>query len=351
MRSFRQTKADVGIVAALPIELDAILNYLSNYEKVVVEQADNRTYYRGEVNTQDGTRLQVVTTLLPSMGNLSSALAASDLIWLWDPSNILIVGIAAGARSSEQSYGDILVADRIVYYEPQKITPGHRELRHRVIGADHQLFDRAQNLRSQDWWRGIPANVLPVSLSHFSPKIHFGPLASGEKVIADEETVQGLRSCIPKLVGIEMESAGVASAAFSAAKHIGFLAVRAISDFADKTKNDGWHAGAAYSAAAWAFALLRDGAISPRPTVRALEIESESLVPKALDRLAMLSEITDRLDSEGVKTLCYVLGVDVDELPGTKKSAQVRELLLYFERRKQLHEFSQVWASFKASKY
>lgn len=344
-----QTKADVGIIAALQVELDAILSFMPDNTRVTFEQSDNRTYYRGEVKTSNGKKLQVVTTLLPSMGNVSSALAASDLIRLWGPSKVFVVGIAGGTRSTEQSLGDILVADKIVHYEPQKIRPDGPELRHRILEADPLLYDRALNLQTDDWWKNIPVDVLPDASFDYSPKVHFGPLASGEKVIADIATIQGLQRHIAKLVGVEMESAGVASAAFGAAKHIGFLTVRAISDFADKKKDDRWRKGAAYSAAAWAFELLRSGAVSPQTIIRPLK--PVSFVPKALDRLAMLDDITDRLDIEGFKTLCFILGVDIDEMPGNKKSAKVRELLMYFERRKQLSEFSQVWVNFKESKY
>ena len=57
------------------------------------------------------------------------------------------------------------------------------------------------------------------------------------------------------------------------------------------------------------------------------------------------------LISKVLRPFALLLGVDVDEMPGNKKSAKVRELLMYFERRKQLSEFSQVWVNFKESKY
>ena len=49
---------------------------------------------------------------------------------------------------------------------------------------------------------------------------------------------------------------------------------------------------------------------------------------------------------EDFKTLCFLLGVDVGEISGTKKSAKVRELILHFERRSELEKLKQVWASF-----
>ncbi|MEY9406494.1 hypothetical protein ABH989_000960 [Bradyrhizobium ottawaense] len=40
---------------------------------------------------------------------------------------------------------------------------------------------------------------------------------------------------------------------------------------------------------------------------------------------------------EEFKNLCFLLGVDIDEIPGDRKSARVRELILLFERRDTLH--------------
>ena len=65
-----QTKAVVGIIAALPVELDAILSNLPNSECITFEKADNRTYYRGQLTTASGKKLQVVTTLTAIYGQL-----------------------------------------------------------------------------------------------------------------------------------------------------------------------------------------------------------------------------------------------------------------------------------------
>ena len=43
-----------------------------------------------------------------------------------------------------------------------------------------------------------------------------------------------------------------------------------------------------------------------------------------------------------------VLGVDVDELPGEKKSARVRELILLFERRKQIDALEDAFNDFNS---
>ena len=68
-----------------------------------------------------------------------------------------------------------------------------------------------------------------------------------------------------KLVGVEMEAGGTASAAFQAANNPGFFMVRGVSDLADAAKDsdavDRWRAYACEVAAAYAIGLLRSGPI------------------------------------------------------------------------------------------
>lgn len=46
--------------------------------------------------------------------------------------------------------------------------------------------------------------------------------------------------------------------------------------------------------------------------------------------------LTDRFDEEELRTLCFELGIDYDDLPGRGKAAKARELASYFGRRKQI---------------
>jgi tetratricopeptide (TPR) repeat protein len=61
------------------------------------------------------------------------------------------------------------------------------------------------------------------------------------------------------------------------------------------------------------------------------------------EHLVLLRQIlTDRFDEEELRTLCFDLGVDYDNLPGRGKAAKARELAAYFERRKQIPECVEV---------
>jgi nucleoside phosphorylase len=348
MRSLNDVPVlDFGIVTALPIELEACLQHFGSISKVTFEQSDSRTYYRGDLTTVRTGSYQIVATLLPRMGNVEAALATNDLIHLWRPRFVLMVGIAAEAAPSSQALGDVVVSERILYYESAKIAQ-RLEARPRVLPADAVLYDRALNLGLPDWHAAIPTDVRrPARVSSF-PALHFGPIASGEKVIADAHALEYLRTLQPKLAAVEMEGAGVAAAAFGAVHHVGFLAIRGLCDFADVTKDDRWQRYAAHSAATFAFQLLKSAPIPPRPeAVQVHEQRAVSLQLPRLERSMLFTLITRALDMEEFRTLCFLLEVDVDEIPGDRKSSKVRELILWFERRGKLDVVEKTFAEMR----
>jgi hypothetical protein len=53
-------------------------------------------------------------------------------------------------------------------------------------------------------------------------------------------------------------------------------------------------------------------------------------------RNRLFHHLCDAFDLEEFKSLCFLLGVNIDDLPGDRKSAQVRELVLVFERKHDL---------------
>ena len=110
--------------------------------------------------------------------------------------------------------------------------------------------------------------------SQGKPKQVFGPICTGDKVIANG-LIDEYREVWSKLIGVEMEAGGTASAAFQAANSPGFFMIRGVSDLADRAKDSSdvmsWRAYACDVAASYAIALLRSGPVpaSPRPETSA----------------------------------------------------------------------------------
>jgi len=248
----------VLIVTALPEEREAVLHLLEDFEPVQVGQSP--IYYTCTLPMHSG-ECNVAVTQLSQMGNVEAGIHATQAISELNPRCVLMVGIAAGIRG-RASLGDVIVSTQVLYYEQAKQTPRGPEHRPISIPADPILLHGVQNCDDISW-RSLIAAENPRHEEASPPRVHFGPFAVGDKVVADKNYASGLMKLHPKLIGVEMESYGIAAAAASAPTRPRFLAIRGISDFADEQKDDSYRQYASSTAAAFAISLLRYGPLSP----------------------------------------------------------------------------------------
>jgi nucleoside phosphorylase len=190
------------------------------------------------------------------MGGVTAAQAAENVIRTWNPGLLMLVGIAGGVRGSsgDMPPGDILVPDQVVGYELAKVTKDGVQRRYEVYRTDADLLHRARHLRPVDWADEISTARPGDPEGRIRPRVHIGPVLSGDKVLADEAAIAELRRAWPTAIGVEMESLGAALVADR--NRVPFLMVKAVSDFADARKDDSWRHYAAASAAQFAVALL-----------------------------------------------------------------------------------------------
>lgn len=295
-------RPDFLLVTPLEEERDAVLNLLDWAVRLPPDDRDVRVYYWAELPTEfpDGStgvyRLVIVSPL--GMGRVEAANATSDAIHRFKPRYVLIVGIAGGI-SEKVALGDILVADQFVDYELQKLSDVHSQVRYQAHRADPRLLNASQHLRNWHEW---------VSLDRpgeGKPRRHIGPVISGDKVIASREALQKYLDDWPKLVGVEMEAGGVASAAFQAASAPGVLMIRGVSDTADAHKNSAevtrWREYACAVAASYMMCLLCNGPVPLSQSVVAKKPE-----PTLADKLNF-SDAARRIFAEQSPGWCYLL--------------------------------------------
>jgi nucleoside phosphorylase len=259
---------DFLIITALPEERDAVLDLLAPHQKV--QRTGSPTYYRATIPgyAQDSV-YAVAVTMLTQMGNVEAAQHTTQAIQDLAPDYILMVGIAGGVKQAVR-LGDVIVAEQVLYYEPGKVTPSGTQPRPDSRPVDHQLLERAKNYTDLSWREMIhlarPKARGKAVAAQSVPQVHFGPIAVGEAVVTDPEVVRTLRSLHSKIIGIEMESFGVALAAANSLDRPRFLAVRGVSDYADPKKDDRWRVYAAQAAAAFTIGFLRSGPVPSRTT-------------------------------------------------------------------------------------
>jgi nucleoside phosphorylase len=258
------TPIDFIIVTALPEERDAVLSKLPGYKKLPPSDEDVRVYYWCELNIafpDDSNGVyQIVVLPLPGMGRVKASNATKDAIHRWKPRHVLLVGIAGGMSKNGAALGDVLVSEQIVDYELQKNYDDREEPRYEVHRAHAGLLARAQNC-VEDW-----VNLIQTKRpKKGKPQALFGPIATGDKVDARGDFLAKHGRSWPKVIGIEMESGGVASASFDSAKPPGFFMVRSVSDLADGDKDSrrvtSWRSYACDVAASYAISLLKSGPV------------------------------------------------------------------------------------------
>jgi deoxycytidine triphosphate deaminase len=254
---------DFAFVTALPKERDAVLKHLVSYKKVQFG-FEPLTYYRGRINIPTTDEYyEVVVVMLLGMGTGEATIGAMAVIERWQPKNVIMVGIAGGVPS-KVALGDIVVANFVFYYELAKRTSQGEQRRGQYFFSDRLLYGRALAYEANDWKNEIKTE--PPDRQHMDihfPRVHFGAIASGEKVLADTMTLKQLLTECPDLMAVAMEGAGVAGAASHQSHPPRFLEVRSICDYGDEKKNDKWQAFAAEAAAVFIINLLRSRPVPP----------------------------------------------------------------------------------------
>jgi nucleoside phosphorylase len=114
------------------------------------------------------------------MGQINAALLARDVVALFKPRKVILVGIAAGL-GKEVSLGDIVVSDRIVDYEIGKVTPSGTTPRWSVYGSDALLRERLLDHRDPSWLSRV-RTARPDGEKNARPTIRSGAVLSGNKV-------------------------------------------------------------------------------------------------------------------------------------------------------------------------
>jgi nucleoside phosphorylase len=251
---------DFIVITPMAEERDAVLDQLPGYEKVAASQEDIRVYYSAEilVAVKHGTaRYSIIVVPLSNMGHTQAAATTVDAIRRWQPRNVLLIGIAGGIAKAGVNLGDVVIADQVADYELQKVKDGLGLIRWQVYPVDQRLLIAAQNFIDNKW----PDSLSALRPTSGLPKVHFGPICTGNKVVADDSLATQFREVWSKLVGVEMEAGGVAHAALQSAKNPGFFMIRGVSDLADKDKDANttreWRKYACGIAAAYATAFLR----------------------------------------------------------------------------------------------
>lgn len=251
---------DVVIITALEEELQAVVQKLEGVEQIPPSAENVRVFYRATVPQPGGrSPLRIRLTCLAGMGRVKAANVTADAVRQWKPSYVILTGIAGGVAANDAALGDVLIAEQIVDYELQKVTPKGPSFRFQVGAVDERLRNFACHMNDEEWQPGIGVDR-PVT---GRPNVLRGPVATGDKVVESPRLLKQLLNAFPKLVGVEMEAGGAVSAVAESVDRPGFFMIRGVSDLADPDKESAevksWRSYACHVAAAFTIGMLRKG--------------------------------------------------------------------------------------------
>jgi nucleoside phosphorylase len=310
------SQTDFVIVTALEEEFDAVTTLLPKCEKLPPSEDDTRVFFQSEIDVEFSTSSKGVYRLallcLHGMGRVEAANATNDAIRRFSPRYVLLVGIAGGISNNDVELGDVLISNQVVDYELQKVRQDSSEFRFVSHNVDPRLLNAVNHYK-------IATCLDLVSLTRPAagvPKKHVGPIATGDKVVANSEFLSEFLKSYPKAIGVEMESGGVASAAFKSSVQPGFFMIRATSDLADNNKDTSeikpWRNYACNLAAAYTIGLLKSGPVTtsgvststqgsdaPRANtdITARSSESQKLVDAKNEMLLRALEVHDSVQT------------------------------------------------------
>lgn len=240
-----QPQVDILILTPKPEEFMAAKKHLSSLEDTQ-HPVIKTNYTIGAIQTSGGTaRIALQET---GAGSRQVRSAAELGILLFQPSLVLLVGKAAGLKDA--AIGDIVVGEKANGYEAGKANPDGFAARVKSVPYSYDLLEQI---------RGVAQKT---NYAYKKNRILFGPIASGEKVVADAESevITRIKSYMEDTLALEMEAIGLAEALHLFPQVRG-VNIRGISDFADKDKGkmdkEGFHEQAIGNAAAFAFDFLR----------------------------------------------------------------------------------------------
>lgn len=255
---------DIAFLCALQNpELSALVNALGGDTNWNVTGTAKHTHiYRTSIlQTKTGKSLKIVATIATSMGLTAAAIATTQLVMQFRPRLVVMVGIAAGTRSGNKEFGDVLVADPSVDYNSGKVVHenGVREFLPDPypIGLNARLRSVLQKYQAntsvfedirRGWNKQLPKRI---------NRLHLGPLGAADQVIDDATRVLEIQRNWRKLIGVEMETYGVYRACHEAPEpKPRFISFKSVCDFAAE-KTDSWQDYAAYTAAEFAVRFLQ----------------------------------------------------------------------------------------------
>jgi len=223
------------VLSPLPLERDAVLDQFPNRSLETPIHPTTKDVYKTSFYEKRNIRYVVHIGITGQTNSVASTKTERAIEFL-KPDMIFLLGVGGGIK--DVNIGDIVIGDDIVGYEKGKDKNGYKS-RQQHGHSTESLLNIAEHLISEKEWKDIQSEF-SNGTSWPAVKTLIAPIASGEKVLADEEGYfyQFLQENCSQCVAVEMEGLGFTLAGKS--RQTPMMVIRGISDLIEgKTEADG----------------------------------------------------------------------------------------------------------------
>lgn len=191
----------IGLIAALPDEINAVSSRMSKVSTRTIAHVEFRSGHLGD---------EEIVIALSGVGKVSAAIASTLMCQLYQPSALISIGVAGGL-CQDQNIGDLVISNRIVQADYSTEFIDGLAGRGKVFQAHPALIEQAKKAAEKSGlnWR-------------------LGDIATQDLFMADSEDYARLLGRFPDSACSEMEGGAVAQCA--RAFSIPALVIRTLSD-------------------------------------------------------------------------------------------------------------------------
>jgi glycerophosphoryl diester phosphodiesterase len=328
------------ILAALDAEYEALQKHFRPDKRPSGKQLGS--HYRCSRLHANGKRNTYVEINVALVGKGPAKAAAHTILLLheYDPTDILLVGVAGGIRAKKQSVGDVLIAEQLYDLSEGEITDRMRITHPRGDTASEAWVRAAFSDRDNWQVKAVRDLMLPTR-----PGVYRGAIVSGGDVVSSAQHVKGVLTVrqLQKVIGFEMELAGVLAAIRAVEESRGrpqWCMIKCVSDFADhpdnrKTRKANTERAASIAAhmaahaAALVLAEVPSDTLQPhRPTALVHTAKTRGTIANLDDLLPYLSQLISSLrDGSSRRGRSVMLRVENIALDGEQTVPWLRDFL------------------------
>ena len=205
-------KADIGIIGAMSVEVEALIGMLEDRAEEIV----------GGIKFNTGSLFgKKIVVAQCGVGKVFAAICAEAMIIKYSPSLVVNTGVG-GALNKELRPTDTVIAERLLQHDMDTSPLG--DPKGLISGINKVYFDTDERARE----------ILTSAAERLGLRAMLGTVASGDKFVADRADKERIVSEFSADV-CEMEGGAIAHTAF--VNGTPFIVIRAISDSADGEAN------------------------------------------------------------------------------------------------------------------